>query len=88
MASTMNISLPDTMKAFVENTVSTEGYGTASEYIRELIRTDQKRKELERLEQVLAKAIEGEPAELNDEVWNSLKDRVRANLEKSGNRKK
>jgi antitoxin ParD1/3/4 len=88
MASTMNISLPDTMKSFVENTIVTEGYGTASEYVRELIRADQKRKEQEKLEQVLLKALEGEPAELNDDVWNNLKNKVRANLEKSGNKKK
>ena len=88
MASTMNISLPDTMKSFVENTIVTDGYGTASEYVRELIRADQKRKEQEKLEQVLLKALEGEPAELNEEVWSNLKNKVRANLEKSENEKK
>jgi antitoxin ParD1/3/4 len=88
MTTTMNISLPDTMKSFVENTIVTEGYGTASEYVRELIRADQKRKEQEKLEQVLLKALEGEPAELNEEVWSNLKNKVRANLEKSGNKKK
>jgi antitoxin ParD1/3/4 len=88
MASTMNISLPDTMKSFVENTIVTDGYGTASEYVRELIRADQKRKEQEKLEQVLLKALEGEPAELNDEVWSNLKNKVRANLEKSASKNK
>ena len=35
---TMNISLPDDMKAFVDQEVQTKGYMSASEYIRDLIR--------------------------------------------------
>lgn len=38
---TMNISLPDALKAFVDQQVSTRGYGTSSEYMRDLIRKDQ-----------------------------------------------
>lgn len=40
---TMNISLPDKLKSFVDGRVERDGYGTASEYIRELIRNDQER---------------------------------------------
>jgi antitoxin ParD1/3/4 len=88
MTTTMNISLPETMKTFVDNTIVTEGYGTASEYVRELIRADQKRKEQEKLEKVLLKALDGEPGELNEDVWNNLKTKVRSNLEKSVSKKK
>jgi Arc/MetJ-type ribon-helix-helix transcriptional regulator len=35
---TMNISLPDSLKAFVDEQVSQRGYGTSREYVRELIR--------------------------------------------------
>ncbi len=35
---TMNISLPDEMKAFVEDQMAHEGYASASEYLRALIR--------------------------------------------------
>lgn len=41
--STMNISLPDSLKEFVDQQVATAGYGTSSEYVRELIRRDQDR---------------------------------------------
>jgi toxin ParE1/3/4 len=41
--STMNISLPETLKTFVDMQVSQRGYGTSSEYVRELIRKDQDR---------------------------------------------
>jgi antitoxin ParD1/3/4 len=37
---TMNISLPDTLKSFVDEQVAQRGYGTSSEYVRELIRKD------------------------------------------------
>ena len=38
--STMNISLPEELKDFVDSQVK-RGYGTSSEYVRELIRKDQ-----------------------------------------------
>lgn len=38
--STMNISLPDSLKSFVDEQVAQRGYGTSSEYVRELIRKD------------------------------------------------
>ncbi len=46
---TMNISLPDSLKEFVDSQVNTAGYGTSSEYIRELIRRDQDRLRLRNL---------------------------------------
>lgn len=47
--STMNISLPDSLKQYVDQQVSTAGYGTSSEYVRELIRHDQERTQLRNL---------------------------------------
>jgi antitoxin ParD1/3/4 len=40
---TMNISLPNALKAFVDEQVSDAGYASSSEYIRELIRRDRDR---------------------------------------------
>jgi antitoxin ParD1/3/4 len=39
----MNISLPEALKEFVDEQVASRGYGTSSEYVRELIRRDQER---------------------------------------------
>ena len=47
--STMNISLPESLKTFVDEQVSSRGYGTSSEYVRELIRKDQERLQLRSL---------------------------------------
>ena len=46
---TMNISLPEALKAFVDEQVAGRGYGTSSEYVRELIRRDQDRLQLRNL---------------------------------------
>lgn len=40
---TMNVSLPDEMKAWVENQTQTGRYSNASDYVRDLIRHDQER---------------------------------------------
>ena len=47
--STMNISLPDTLRDFIDRQVSRAGYSTSSEYVRELIRRDQERVQLRAL---------------------------------------
>ena len=46
---TMNISLPEALKSFVDEQVSQRGFGTSSEYVRELIRNDQDRRQLHSL---------------------------------------
>lgn len=46
---TMNISLPDSLRAFVEERVSEGGYSSSSEYVRELIRREQDRTRLKSL---------------------------------------
>ena len=44
--STMNVSLPESLESFVDRQVVQGGYGTSSEYVRELIRKDQDRARL------------------------------------------
>jgi antitoxin ParD1/3/4 len=44
--STMNNSLPDSLKSSVDEQVTQRGYGTSSEYVRELIRKDADRQRL------------------------------------------
>jgi len=46
---TMNISLPDDMKEFVERQMAERGYGTSSEFLRDLIRKEQERQEMRTL---------------------------------------
>jgi len=44
--STMSISLPDALREFIDRQVTQAGYGTSSEYVRELIRSDRERVQL------------------------------------------
>ncbi|MCW3847782.1 type II toxin-antitoxin system ParD family antitoxin [Sphingomonas sp. LB-2] len=64
--STMNISLPETLKSFVDQQVTGRGYGTSSEYVRELIRRDRDREQLRAL--ILEGAASG-PAETVDQSY-------------------
>ena len=73
--STMNISLPEPMKAFVDSQVTERGYGTSSEYVRELIRKDQDRLHLRGL--LLAGAASAPAAPADPAYFEGLRDRVR-----------
>lgn len=71
---TMNISLPEPLKEFVEDQVSAGSYSSVSEYVRELVRADQSRKAKERLEETLLKALRsGEPTEVTPQRWEELR---------------
>jgi antitoxin ParD1/3/4 len=73
--STMNISLPETLKRFVDEQVAGRGYGTSSEYVRELIRKDQDRQHLRRL---LLEGAESAPGAAVDQAYfDGLRQRVR-----------
>ena len=70
---TMNISLPDEMKTFVEAQMTQEGYASASEYLRALIREAQKRRAKRDLEAKFREAIESGPATpMTREDWESI----------------
>lgn len=71
----MNISLPDALKSFVDEQVSERGYGTSSEYVRELIRRDQDRMQLRGLMIAGATSSPGAPADSS--YFEGLRDRVR-----------
>mgnify|MGYP000884079732 CR=1 FL=1 len=73
--STMNISLPETLKTFVDEQVSQRGYGTSSEYVRELIRKDQDRLQLRGL--LLAGASSPPAAPADATYFEGLRHRVR-----------
>lgn len=63
---TMNISLPEALKAFVDEQVAGRGYGTSSEYVRELIRRDQDR---QRLRQLLLEGAASPPVGTADDAY-------------------
>lgn len=85
LMSTMNISLPDTLKAFVDEQVSQRGYSTSSEYVRELIRKDQDCLQLRNL--LLAGAASNPAAVADGSYFEGLRDRVRKPAAKPATKK-
>lgn len=55
---TINISIPDSMKAEVEEVIATEGYGNTSEFFRDLVRDYLKKRQEQKLEALLLEAVE------------------------------
>jgi antitoxin ParD1/3/4 len=72
---TMNVSLPDALKSFVDEQVEKRGYSTSSEYVRELIRADQDREKLRNL--LLEGAASPAEGAADDAYFTSLRNRVR-----------
>jgi antitoxin ParD1/3/4 len=61
--SSLNISLPEALKEYIEGQVNSGDWSTPSEYIRELIRQDKERR-LRNLEQDLLAGVKGERVEI------------------------
>ena len=77
----MNISLPEPMRAWVEDQIRRGRYGNASEYVRDLIRRDQERLTQDRLEQLLLEGLEsGESTDATPEFWEATRREVIARV--------
>lgn len=77
----MNISLPDELKQYVEAQTKA-GYSTPSEYVRELIREDQKRRAQQRLEELLVEGLKSGDSVVADETfWAALKTEALEQME-------
>jgi antitoxin ParD1/3/4 len=80
---TMNISLPDNLKGFVDSRVKTGGYSSVSEYVRDLVREDQKRQTQENLEALLLEATRlGPGREFTKADWEGLRRELARRLAK------
>lgn len=77
---TMNISLPDEMKAFIEARMAAEGYASASEYLRTLIRDAQKQLAKQALEAKLLDGLQGPAIEMTREDWDSIEREAQERL--------
>ena len=84
---TLNVSLPESMRSFVDAQVSRGGYTSASEYMRELIREAQKKAAQKALEARLLKNLRsGQPIKLSEDYWNTKFGRVRERAKKTKRR--
>ena len=72
---TVTISLPESLKTFIDEQLATKGYGNVSEYFRSLLRAAQEREEDERLEALLVEGLAagGKDMPLTRAFWKDLK---------------
>jgi antitoxin ParD1/3/4 len=77
----MNISLPEPLKQFVDSQILTGRYSSASEYVRELIRADEKRKAEEQLEAKLLEGLNSAESALTRNDWNAIRKEALAKVE-------
>jgi antitoxin ParD1/3/4 len=81
---TMNISLPDQLKDYVDAQVNSGRYSSVSEYVRELIRAEQKRREKEDIElRILEGLSSGEAVEATPAMWEELRKNLRKRAKKA-----
>ena len=75
---TMNVALPEDMKRFVQEQVANGGYSSVSEYIRDLIRSDQKEKARALLEaEVLKGLVSGDSSPMTGQDWEEIRRTIR-----------
>lgn len=72
---TVTISLPESLRVFIDEQLATKGYGNVSEYFRSLLREAQEREEEARLETLLVEGLAtgGGDIPLTREFWSDLK---------------
>jgi antitoxin ParD1/3/4 len=71
----MALSLPDSLKSFVDEQVARRGYATSGEYVQELIRADQDRQRLRDL--MIEGAASSASPVADDAYFVGLRDRAR-----------
>jgi antitoxin ParD1/3/4 len=75
---TVTISLPESLKEFIDHQLATKGYGNVSEYFRSLLRSAQKEEEDARLEALLLEGLaSGDDIPMAREFWKDLKAEAR-----------
>jgi antitoxin ParD1/3/4 len=71
---TVNVSLPEDLKTFVDEQVIHRDFGTSSEYVRELIRKEQERVHLRNLLLLGGNSMPATPAD--PDYFAALRDRI------------
>jgi antitoxin ParD1/3/4 len=71
---TVTISLPESLKDFIDTEVQSKGYGNVSEYLRGLLRAEQMKEADARLEMLLLEGLaSGKDIALTPDFWRELK---------------
>jgi antitoxin ParD1/3/4 len=77
---TMNISLTDDLKSFVDTRIAKRGYSSASEYMRELIRRDEERASEERFKSLIEEGLE---SGIDSRPWPELRAQLQSKIQQA-----
>jgi antitoxin ParD1/3/4 len=77
----MSISLPYGMKKSIQEVVKQDYYGTPSDYIRSVVREDLKRRDQEKLEDMLLEGLNSGPGiRMTPREWQKLRTDLRQRI--------
>jgi antitoxin ParD1/3/4 len=79
---TVTISLPDSLKAFIDTQIATKGYGNVSEYFRSLLREAQAKEEAARLEALLLEGLASKRIPLDAEFRKGIEAKTEQILDR------
>jgi antitoxin ParD1/3/4 len=80
----MNISLPEPLKEFVDGQIATRRYSSATAYVRALIRADAKRKAEDELKAKLLEGLNSPESELTQAEWKAIRSEAVARVQACG----
>ncbi len=75
---TMNISLTDDLKAFVDTRVKSRGYSSSSEYVRDLLRRDEEKLKEEQFQQLIQAGLD---SPIDPRTWEEHKASITRRIE-------
>lgn len=80
----MNLSLPADLKQWVDAEVKEGGYGTASEYLRDVLRRARERKQRRQIDTILVEAVtDGANTLMDNTDWATIRKSARAAASKA-----
>ena len=85
---TLTISLPDSLKAFIDAQLATKGYGNVSEFFRSLLREAQAREEEARLEALLVEGLASKRLPLDAEFLKGIEAKTAELVDRYKDRKR
>ena len=84
MRASVNISLPESMKAWVDEQVTVGGYGTTSEFFRQLIREARQRQLRVQIDRrILAALDSGDPITVTPQFWEERRKEIEERIKQS-----
>jgi antitoxin ParD1/3/4 len=73
---TMNISLTEDLKSFVDSRIKARGYSSGSEYMRDLVRRDEERLKAERFQHLIEQGLQSPLLPESFELASHMQERV------------